>query len=98
MLKAGVMEGTLFQHTTEGTPQGGILSPLLANIYLHQFDRWWWDTYGSLHPYQKAKRRQQGVGNCILTRYADDVRHITKALDSFLRKGRYRRQDLRVNG
>ena len=72
MLKAGVMEGTLFQHTTEGTPQGGILSPLLANIYLHQFDRWWWDTYGSLHPNQKAKRRQQGVGNCILTRYADD--------------------------
>jgi hypothetical protein len=33
-----------------------------------------------------------------LTRYADDVRHITKVLDSFLRKGRYRRQDLRVNG
>jgi group II intron reverse transcriptase/maturase len=72
MLKAGVMEGTLFQHTTEGTPQGGILSPLLANIYLHQFDRWWWDSYGGLHPYQKTKRRQQGVGNCILTRYADD--------------------------
>ena len=38
MLKAGVMEGKFFQHTTEGTPQGGILSPLLANIYLHQFD------------------------------------------------------------
>jgi len=72
MLTAGVMEGQLFQHTPEGTPQGGILSPLLANIYLHEFDRWWWEGYGKLTPYQKAKRRQAGVGNCILTRYADD--------------------------
>jgi RNA-directed DNA polymerase len=72
MLKAGVMEGNLFQHTPEGTPQGGILSPLLANIYLHEFDRWWWEQYGSLRPDQKAKRRKAGIGNCILTRYADD--------------------------
>jgi RNA-directed DNA polymerase len=72
MLKAGVMEGGLFQHTPEGTPQGGILSPLLANIYLHEFDRWWWEKYGGLTLYQKGKRRKQGIGNCILTRYADD--------------------------
>jgi len=72
MLKAGVMEDRLFQHTTEGTPQGGILSPLLANVYLHEFDRWWWETYGRRTPYEKAKRRTAGVGNCILTRYADD--------------------------
>ena len=72
MLKAGVMEGGLFQHTEEGTPQGGILSPLLANIYLHQFDRWWWEKYGKLTLYEKAKRRKAGLGNCILTRYADD--------------------------
>ena len=72
MLKAGIMEDGLFQHTEEGTPQGGILSPLLANIYLHQFDLWWWEKYGKLSPYQKAKRRKVGMGNCILTRYADD--------------------------
>lgn len=72
MLKAGVMEGRLFQHTEEGTPQGGILSPLLANIYLHEFDKWWWETYGRLSLYQKHKRRKAGLGNCILTRYADD--------------------------
>jgi len=72
MLQAGVMEGELFQKTPEGTPQGGILSPLLANIYLHEFDRWWWEQYGCLTVYQKAKRRKAGVGNCILTRYADD--------------------------
>ena len=72
MLKAGVMEEGLFQSTEEGTPQGGILSPLLANIYLHQFDLWWWEKYGKLSLYEKAKRRRAGIGNCILTRYADD--------------------------
>jgi group II intron reverse transcriptase/maturase len=72
LLRAGVMEGRLFQPTKEGTPQGGILSPLLANIYLHEFDRWWWETYGSLTPYQKQQRRQAGLGNIVLIRYADD--------------------------
>ena len=72
MLKAGIMEDGLFQHTPEGTPQGGILSPLLANIYLHEFDTWWWEKYGKLTLYEKAKRRRTGEGNCVLTRYADD--------------------------
>jgi RNA-directed DNA polymerase len=72
MLKAGIMEDGLFQHTNEGTPQGGILSPLLANIYLHEFDLWWWEKYGCLTQNEKAKRRRLGIGNCILTRYADD--------------------------
>jgi RNA-directed DNA polymerase len=71
-LKAGIMEDGLFQETPEGTPQGGILSPLLANIYLHELDRWWWENYGSLTPRQKASRRQTKKGNCILSRYADD--------------------------
>lgn len=72
MLKAGIMEEGLFHHTPEGTPQGGILSPLLANLYLHELDGWWWETYGKLTLYQKAKRRRAGIGNCLLTRYADD--------------------------
>ncbi len=37
-LKAGVMEGQDFQPTELGTPQGAVLSPLLANIYLHRLD------------------------------------------------------------
>jgi RNA-directed DNA polymerase len=72
MLKAGVIENGQYQPTLEGTPQGGILSPLLTNLYLHEFDRWWWEKYGQLTLYQKAKRRCAGIGNCILTRYADD--------------------------
>ena len=38
-LKSGVMEGETFVETTEGSPQGGNLSPLLANIYLNEFDQ-----------------------------------------------------------
>jgi len=71
-LEAGVMEDGLFQETPEGTPQGGILSPLLANIYLHELDRWWWERYGNLSRTEKAKRRRGHEGNFILTRYADD--------------------------
>src|SRR5699024_1427892 len=38
-LKAGVMEEGKYQRTLEGAPQGGVLSPLLSNIYLHQLDQ-----------------------------------------------------------
>jgi RNA-directed DNA polymerase len=38
-LQAGVMEDGAFSETVSGTPQGGVISPLLSNIYLHAFDR-----------------------------------------------------------
>jgi RNA-directed DNA polymerase len=71
-LSAGVMDGALFHDTPEGTPQGGILSPLLANIYLHQLDLWWWNKFGKLTVGQKQWRRQTKRGNALLVRYADD--------------------------
>lgn len=40
MLEAGYLDDWKFHKTISGTPQGGVISPLLANIYLHQFDRW----------------------------------------------------------
>lgn len=42
-LKAGVMEDGQLRHPDRGTPQGGVISPLLANIYLHEVDRAWSD-------------------------------------------------------
>jgi RNA-directed DNA polymerase len=40
-LRAGVLDNGVFSETVTGTPQGGVVSPLLANIYLHAFDRAW---------------------------------------------------------
>ncbi len=47
-LKAGIMEDGLVRPNEQGTPQGGVLSPLLSNIYLHEFDRNWDDSDGQL--------------------------------------------------
>lgn len=71
-LKSGVMEGHLFQRTEIGTQQGGILSPLMANLYMHQFDMWWWTNYGCLTRNERRQRRRNGLGHPILIRYADD--------------------------
>jgi group II intron reverse transcriptase/maturase len=56
-LKAGVLEEGQREATVVGTPQGGVISPLLSNIYLHVLDRVW-------------QRRCAEVG--VLVRYADD--------------------------
>ncbi|MEW6680331.1 MAG: reverse transcriptase domain-containing protein, partial [bacterium] len=61
-LKAGVMEEGKFMETDKGTPQGGILSPLLANIYLHFCLDLWFE--------KKVKKQLKGFAQLI--RYADD--------------------------
>jgi len=61
-LNAGVLEGGVVHRTELGTPQGGVISPLLANIYLHEIlDAWWVKT---------VKPRLRGRAH--LVRYADD--------------------------
>lgn len=61
-LKAGVIEEGKYSKTEKGTPQGGILSPLLANIYLHYvLDLW----------FEKIERRKIN-GYTEIIRYADD--------------------------
>ena len=46
MLRPGVMEDGVVRHEGTGTPQGGVISPLLCNVYLNQLDRRW-ETQGS---------------------------------------------------
>jgi RNA-directed DNA polymerase len=70
-LKAGVMERTLFLDTSKGVPQGGIVSPLLANVYLHELDQYM-ATHTDLSKTEKDRRRQSGQANFAYVRYADD--------------------------
>jgi RNA-directed DNA polymerase len=86
-LAAGVMENGEWRRSEKGTPQGGSVSPILANLYLHYaFDLWtqWW-------------RKQPGRKNVIVVRYADDfitgfqskldaqmfLRHLKERLEKF---------------
>ena len=62
-LKAGVSEEGKWQESKIGTPQGAVVSPLLANIYLHY----------ALDLWVEAWRRKVARGNVIAVRYADDV-------------------------
>src|ERR1700726_917061 len=62
-LKAGVSEDGQWSETKVGTPQGAVVSPLLANVYLHYvFDLW-----------VEAWRKKVAQGDVIVVRYADDL-------------------------
>jgi group II intron reverse transcriptase/maturase len=50
-LKAGVLEDGKVKHQATGSPQGGVLSPLLSNVYLHEFDSRWDERDGKLVRY-----------------------------------------------
>ena len=73
-LKAGVLsEEGLNRETITGTPQGGILSPLLANIALSVLDEHFAAKWAALGPsWTRAKRRRAGQPVMKLVRYADD--------------------------
>jgi group II intron reverse transcriptase/maturase len=62
-LKAGAVEDGLLHRTIEGTPQGGVVSPCLSNIFLHYvLDEWF-----------EAQVRPRLAGNCTLVRFVDDA-------------------------
>jgi RNA-directed DNA polymerase len=74
-LKAGILgEDRVLRKNDAGTPQGSILSPLLSNVALSVLDEHIAQAPGgpAASPYQRAKRRRQGLPNYRLTRYADD--------------------------
>ncbi|MFI0469150.1 group II intron reverse transcriptase/maturase [Saccharopolyspora sp. 5N102] len=74
-LKSGVMTTTGDREQTwTGTPQGGVLSPLLANISLSALDEHFADQWEQemRTEYQRSKRKRNGEGNWRLVRYCDD--------------------------
>jgi group II intron reverse transcriptase/maturase len=72
LLRAGYMEGWRHGDTLSGTPQGGILSPLLANIYLNELDRFVEDTL--IPAYTKGERRQRNPAYDHLSRLLREAR------------------------
>ncbi len=61
-LRAGVMEAGVVHRSAIGSPQGGVISPMLANVYLHEvLDKWWHDVV-----------LQRLHGRAQLVRFADD--------------------------
>ena len=62
-LKAGVLDEGVWSRSETGTPQGAVISPLLANVFLHYvFDLW-----------AEQWRRREATGKMIVVRYADDI-------------------------
>jgi len=62
-LKAGVLEDGVVTVSDKGTGQGSVISPLLANVYLHYVFDLWADHW----------RRREATGDVIIVRYADDI-------------------------
>jgi group II intron reverse transcriptase/maturase len=72
-LKAGVMEGDRMMKSLAGTPQGGILSPLLANVYLNELD----------HAVKSfTEETPRGKGHWTYVRYADDFLLLTSGRET----------------
>lgn len=70
-LKAGVLEGGRLWYPEQGTPQGGVISPMLANIYLHEvLDLWFEETV-------KPELR----GRAFMVRFADDAMLVFSSLE-----------------
>jgi group II intron reverse transcriptase/maturase len=81
MLKSGVMKDGMIFDTVTGTPQGGIISPLLANVYLHAMDEWVtreWEDKKTKYEFSTDRNRFQSLNRfsklkpAYLVRYADD--------------------------
>jgi len=62
-LRAGAVYIDSIVYPEEGTPQGGVISPLLANIYLNKLDMWW----------NELRMNNRYAHNAQLVRYADDM-------------------------
>lgn len=88
MLKSGIMEGRNYYATEKGTPQGGVASPILANIYLHYLLDLWF--LRDIRPYCRGKAEM--IRYCddfvICVEDREDAAGILSQLERRLEKGR----------
>src|SRR5258708_17536178 len=104
MLKAGILHE--IKENDLGTPQGGIISPLLANVYLHDFDEYiasQWEQHPKQVHYVRKRyayttMAQQGYPRYYLIRYADDWVILTHSMENAVKIKELAKQFLARNG
>ena len=79
LLRCGIWEEGQIRYPPTGTAQGSVVSPLLANVFLHEFDDWYLRTYRRRPEWAhlatsslQYRRKKEIGGTLMLTRYADD--------------------------
>jgi group II intron reverse transcriptase/maturase len=79
-LKAGYFEREMWNPTKVGTPQGGIVSPVLANIYLHEMDRYVEETYGANREQPQTSKEKYARTNPEYNHIGGELQRIREML------------------
>lgn len=92
-LKSGFLENWKYNNTYSGTPQGGIISPMLANIYLNEFDQW---VKLKKEEFDLGKNRKRNVDYNKFSSKLDNIKAKINTVDSknLTEKEKFKRQSL----
>lgn len=73
LLRTEVLDNLQYIETSRGSPQGSVVSPVLANVYMHQLDEWFHDRFHAMTTHERCRRRRQGeLVSVRYIRYCDD--------------------------
>lgn len=73
MLRTGILDNLQYIETTSGSSQGSIVSPVLANVYMHRLDEWFHHRFHAMTTQERHQRRQKGeLVSVHYIRYCDD--------------------------
>ena len=79
MLRAGVLDNLQYTETTVGSAQGSIVSPVLANVYMHRLDEWFHQRFHAMTTQERHQRRRKGEFVSVrYIRYCDDFIVMTR--------------------
>jgi group II intron reverse transcriptase/maturase len=94
MLQAGVMEDLRYERSYSGTPQGGLCSPILTNVVLHEFDGWMEDHWQA-NPPSPTPKQQRARMNPERARIQQNLNRWRAKLNGRKPMGRYTEEELR---